>query len=109
MNIFPRLSALFLLSAASVTLFACSAPTSAPDDVDAETTAAAAEPLVGSYEGTDITRTEHSLRIRDERAVSPVVTGEGFRGMWATDPNAFVLCNDQHCLQSQKSLGSGER
>jgi hypothetical protein len=107
MNIFPRLSALFVVSAASVTLFACAAPASASDD--AETTAAAAEPLVESYEGTDVTRAERSLQIRDDRGASPVSTGEDFRGAWATDPNAFVLCSDQHCVQWQKSLGSTER
>jgi hypothetical protein len=107
MNIFPRLSALFLVSFASATLFACSAPTSGSDD--AEVTAATAEPLVESYEAADVTANEQNLRLRDDHAASPVAVGEGFRGTWATDPNAFVLCTDQHCVQAQKSVTSGER
>ncbi len=127
MNIFPRLSALFVVSVASVTLFACAAPASASDD--AETTASTTQPLFETCEGTytrpkadgtgpqtmtlerdhDGTCTANGLRIRDDRGASPVAAGEGFRGTWATDPNAFVLCSDQHCLQWQKSVGSSER
>ena len=107
MNILPRLSALFLVSFASATLFACSAPASASDE--AEVTGAAAEPLVESYETAGATRVEHTLRLRDDQEASPTRAGEDFRGTWATDPNAFVLCTDQHCFQSQTSIASGER
>ena len=126
MTIFPRLSALFLLSSASVALFACSAPTSEPED--AEVTAATAQPLLESCVGT-YTRaaadggdgplaikleSAHGvckageLHIGGDHTVTIAATGETVRGTWAGDSSAFILCTDLHCVQWQRSVASGE-
>jgi hypothetical protein len=126
MTILPRLSALFLLSSASVALFACSAPTGAPEA--AEVTAATAQPLLASCQGTYTRPAEDGdgpLTLRLESAhgvctagglhfgadheVTVEVTGKAVRGTWAGDSNTFVLCTDLHCFQWQRSVAAAER
>ena len=126
MNIFPRLSALFLVSFASVALFACSAPTSGSDD--AETTAATAQPLLESCEGT-YTRVADDregplainlesahgvckagdLHLGGDHTVTIAATGKSVAGSWAGNAHTFVVCSAQHCFQWQRSLGAAER
>ena len=126
MNIFPRLSALFLLSTASATMFACSAPTS--DSEDAELTAATAQPLLESCEGTYTRQADDGqaalsielesahgvckagdLHLGGDHTVTIAATGKSVAGSWVGDSHIFVVCSAQHCLQWQKSIASGEK
>jgi hypothetical protein len=126
MNVFPRLSALLLLSAVSVTLFACSAPASGTEA--AEVTAAAAQPLLESCEGTYTRQADDGqaalsielesahgvckagdLHLGGDHTVTIAATGKSVAGSWAGDSHTFVVCSAQHCFQWQKSIASAEQ
>lgn len=126
MMTFPRLAALFLVSFASATLFACAAPADAPADVEA--TGTTAEPLletcVGTYtrpaadgDGPLVLRLETAhgrckagdLHLGGDHTVTVAATGAPVRGTWNGNAETFVLCTDQHCFQWQRSITSGER
>jgi hypothetical protein len=128
MKMLPRLSALFLVSFASATLFACAAPADAPAETEVEATGTTAEPLletcVGTYtrpdgdgDGPLVLRLESAhgsckageLHLGGDHTVTVAATGATVPGTWNGNAESFVLCTDQHCFQWQRSITSGER
>lgn len=131
MNTFPGFSALFLVSFASATLFACAAPAGGePDSADVpEVTGTATEPLLGSCVGTYTRASANGegavsllleparggkckageLHLGGDHTLTLVATGETVRGSWSGDANAFVLCTGQHCEQWQRTTAASER
>jgi len=49
------------------------------------------------------------LHLGGDHTITVAATGKPINGTWSGDTDAFVLCTDQHCLQWQKSITSGER
>lgn len=129
MKTFPSLSALLTvasISLGSLVVSACAAPAGAPEA--SETIGTTAQPLletcVGTYtraseDGKSVValklETAHGsckageLHLGGDHTITVAATGEPINGTWSGDTNAFVLCTDQHCLQWQKSVTSGER
>ncbi|MDB5212328.1 MAG: hypothetical protein JWO86_255 [Myxococcaceae bacterium] len=127
MNNLPRFSALFLVSFASMTLFACAAPTGAADTV--EITEATAQPLLASCEGTytrpaddgegplsvTLVRNEKKVctvggyHLAEDYVVTGIIDGKSFHGTWAGDATSFVVCTEAHCFPYTRGVASSER